>query len=576
MTAGYNPAVSKYVATIAILIAVCACDSRSKKKRTEYQKRTRSVLEELAPLGFKIDERKLQIDFGNVSRARSDLDRQQDMFFRPAHFDAFYQVQLLLGANLTVKSPKELRRALVNQFATHVPAYYQPDRNALVFMDNWRASLGESDTLVAHELGHAHQDLVLGGYKSFLSRHRERLDLSRVASCLGEGYAEIVALTVMAARQGKSIESIDPSTFDGGTERLINGEAYRIAYDCGRKYMLARFKEGGMEAVRKALIDTPTSSEQVLHARKLGVDLPTTVEIPSWPSTEGQATLIYDDVVGEMSIYMLFADDRGVPTAYLAATGWDGDRLHLYETERYGRVLLWRSVWDRPEDARQFLRLLPAGTAEARATGNEVRIVHCSEGRDKCPSYDTVYASVSPIAVPGAADAASTAAEEAAFAAQQKAQGAENEGRFVVAKHGVSLPVPEGWNVTLVKNVAALMSAPEDGFSDNVMVSSTPPTVAKNLDAFSKVLSGELKRMKMKLVASERITRSGHTMLRFEYFGAWPGAQFDNHFVQLTFERAGYFVSVTATVLSKRWQRVKPTVEAVLSDLRVVASGDAE
>lgn len=41
-----------------------------------------------------------------------------------------------------------------------------------------------------------------------------------------------------------------------------------------------------------------------------------------------------------------------------AAAGWDGDRYALWEDAAGQEILVWRSIWDTPEDARAFGRAL--------------------------------------------------------------------------------------------------------------------------------------------------------------------------------------------------------------------------
>ena len=92
-----------------------------------------------------------------------------------------------------------------------------------------------------------------------------------------------------------------------------------------------------------------------LHAGKFDRDFPVHVELPPWPDDAGEAEQIHDDVVGELAIERLLRE-RGYDDAKAtrAAIGWDGDRLALWRTPSGEQVIIWRSVWDREEDADQF------------------------------------------------------------------------------------------------------------------------------------------------------------------------------------------------------------------------------
>ena len=58
----------------------------------------------------------------------------------------------------------------------------------------------------------------------------------------------------------------------------------------------------------------------------------------------------FNDITGDIAL---------PEAARNAAAGWDGDRFALWEDGDGGQeTLVWRSVWDTPEDARAFSRAL--------------------------------------------------------------------------------------------------------------------------------------------------------------------------------------------------------------------------
>lgn len=132
--------------------------------------------------------------------------------------------------------------------------------------------------------------------------------------------------------------------------------------------------ENGWHAVDAAYLDMPASTEQILHpAKYINRDNPVTVPLPNLDEVIGETWQpIFDDTLGELQIALLLSDlapgeslnlytgEIAFPeSARNAAAGWDGDRFALWENGDGGdAVLIWRSAWDTPQDARAFSRAL--------------------------------------------------------------------------------------------------------------------------------------------------------------------------------------------------------------------------
>jgi hypothetical protein len=143
-------------------------------------------------------------------------------------------------------------------------------------------------------------------------------------------------------------------------------------YTSGAAFVDRLLGEGGWDAVDAAYADMPASTEQILHPLKyLERDEPSLVALPDLTTALGAGWRVVDeDTLGELQTAVLLADfdpgegfngitgDIALPEfARNAAAGWDGDRFALWEDgER--ETLVWRSVWDTPQDARAFSRAL--------------------------------------------------------------------------------------------------------------------------------------------------------------------------------------------------------------------------
>jgi hypothetical protein len=145
-------------------------------------------------------------------------------------------------------------------------------------------------------------------------------------------------------------------------------------YTSGAAFVDRLLGEGGWDAVNAAYTDMPTSTEQILHPLKyLKRDKPSLVALPDPTTALGAGWRVVDeDTLGELQTAVLLADlapgqgfngitgDIALPeSARNAAAGWDGDRFALWEDgDGQQETLVWRSVWDTPQDARAFSRAL--------------------------------------------------------------------------------------------------------------------------------------------------------------------------------------------------------------------------
>jgi hypothetical protein len=145
-------------------------------------------------------------------------------------------------------------------------------------------------------------------------------------------------------------------------------------YTAGATFVDRLLAEGGWDAVNAAYADMPASTEQILHPLKyLDRDEPSLVILPDPGATLGADWNVVDeDVLGEFQTEVLLANlgpgegfngitgEISLPEAARnAAAGWDGDRFALWEDGDGEReILVWRSVWDTPQDARAFSRAL--------------------------------------------------------------------------------------------------------------------------------------------------------------------------------------------------------------------------
>src|SRR5262249_289792 len=137
-------------------------------------------------------------------------------------------------------------------------------------------------------------------------------------------------------------------------------------YFAGREFVLALWQNGGWDAVRKAWGKPPRSTEQVLHPAKYLADEPPLPVTLGYEPPRGK--LVCGGVVGELLIRSLLGTD-----ATEAAAGWGGDNYRVWDVDG-ATLLVWRTRWDSPADAAEFLEAVRARFAKshgpARADGD--------------------------------------------------------------------------------------------------------------------------------------------------------------------------------------------------------------
>ena len=141
-------------------------------------------------------------------------------------------------------------------------------------------------------------------------------------------------------------------------------------YLAGLTLCRAAWARGGAAALREAWASPPESTEQVLHPERFFAREAPRRVVPLFAPPAG-ARLLSEGTLGELLLRSLLE-----PGAESAAEGWGGDGWRLYGSGAR-TLLLWRSEWDTPADAREFETALRArfdrhGTREPARDGFEL------------------------------------------------------------------------------------------------------------------------------------------------------------------------------------------------------------
>ncbi|MEE8104950.1 MAG: hypothetical protein V3T86_05395, partial [Planctomycetota bacterium] len=250
-------------------------------------------------------------------------------------------------------------------------------------------------SLLAHELVHV--------YRQRNGRHstgRAVLsDLDRdwhsASTALLEGEAEFLSAALSRALPGLPVvrhgRVRGGVTFGGDTaaEPRVFYEMPKFIYETGAEFIVYMHRAWGLAGHSRAFADPPRSTEQILHPHKYCTERPDdpTVVRGGDPSKFLGAgyTKLDVSVLGEWTIRTMFLQTLEAPVAEGAASGWDGDRCHLFSGPDDRLLVTIASVWDSSDDARAFADAWLTWAAkrdggEWMATAGETQVLRTSDG----------------------------------------------------------------------------------------------------------------------------------------------------------------------------------------------------
>ena len=343
---------------------------------------------------------------------------------------------VLLGA---LKERVEFADTLKEMMVSQAAAHYDP-RNKIYYLLMSDMDPFFLDLISSHELCHALQDqhfdltaLVMDDPEAM----KDNGDTAMAKQCLAEGDATLVmmwwaitqqmpdakpaqlsaslslAVGMQAtmdfdmildlAKTGVTDSGMGMGSLAGSIEDMDKFprffmESLYMAYIQGAVAVDHVRTRGGWKAVDQLFKNPPSSSEQILHPKKLmgERDEPVDVRLPKLEKHLPEDwTIAEQDVLGELGVRILFSiwQDKSATNAItpsVAAAGWDGDRYYYLKNQSDEEVLVWESVWDSKKDADEFESALsanlkvryPDGQRDLRlsSSGKIVRLINAPKG----------------------------------------------------------------------------------------------------------------------------------------------------------------------------------------------------
>ncbi len=283
--------------------------------------------------------------------------------YTPAEIDAEARVLRRLGL---LPIGVDYGRLMLDLLMEQVAGFYDPGARKLYIAD-W-LPLEMQRPALAHELQHALQDqhFDLKGFTKPLKGEGDR-QLARAA--LVEGDATALMLEQQAQAMRIPAEQLPDLVTQMG-EQMLKGmgtdatplfdkapavlrETMIFPYFGGLRFVMSLRRGKPWKRIDEVFRSPPESTEQVLHPdRYLSNDAP--VKINAAPLTSlAPKKELRRDVLGELTLRLLFRSRLPEPEADRAAEGWGGDRLIAYADGPASTLptVIDLSIWDTETDA---------------------------------------------------------------------------------------------------------------------------------------------------------------------------------------------------------------------------------
>ena len=293
------------------------------------------------------------------------LRRRLEQDYPPEEVLAEQKLLIKLGL---IPDDTDLGELLVLLFTEQIAGLYDFEANTFYIAD-W-IPLEIQKPVMAHELTHALQDQYFD-LSSLLQSGKDNDDAMLAKAALVEGEGFSVMLQYALDNMGTRFLDIPDIVKLSRTSLAMTAEQYQVLthapeylresllfpYIYGARFVQAYLRRNSWKELSNLYAELPGSTEQILHPEKYmdERDIPVTVESSELPlQLDGSWKQIYQNVLGEFSLYLLLKQFIDLPAAEQASQGWDGDSVQLHEAKAGQLTLILRSVWDSKKDASEF------------------------------------------------------------------------------------------------------------------------------------------------------------------------------------------------------------------------------
>lgn len=303
--------------------------------------------------------------------------------------------QKMLGEEKTYKAlgliPQsfDYKQGLVKMYTDQLSGYYDPEKKYYV-MAAWLPAMLQT-TVAVHELTHALQDQHFN-LNEFVNLNINNSDTLLARSALVEGDATAVMIDFSRTQLGlvkleneKNVNDIMFQNVMGMT--LLSGmtdvpeslqKMLVFPYVSGLRFVHGLLVTGGYKVIDQAFKNPPNTTEEILHPEKFAILNKKSklssknnleyqnIEVAKASFTNCATQVAHQDVLGEFGISALLSMyEQNKTNAAIAAAGWAGDRVALYEKNQgCSAVVVWKTAWDTKNDAEEFFASMQKSLAQ--------------------------------------------------------------------------------------------------------------------------------------------------------------------------------------------------------------------
>jgi hypothetical protein len=271
--------------------------------------------------------------------------------------------------------------------ASSAGATYSPlHKRVLILAAQGADAPARDESLITHEYVHALQDQHFDLLK-LLAARPYNFDRAEAAFAVVEGDAMNVQRRreqgepAWSRRTLEEIVRAEDARFGEYRKEIgaffppLLTETFIFRYRDGTRFVETVRRKSGARGIDELFRRPPASSEQVLHPEKyFAHELPREVALDEGQFAANDWKVAATTPLGELGVRGLLLKTLSAAEAARAAAGWGGDRAYLFERARSTPLFVWKTHWDKPEEAAEFFRaynILRATAGEARDSAND-------------------------------------------------------------------------------------------------------------------------------------------------------------------------------------------------------------
>ncbi len=298
-------------------------------------------------------EYKDRVSFGEFLRKELERDFSQEIRVNEGF------VMKWLGV---VNQEADYLESMLNSEISSIAGLYDPKTKTILIGD-WLPPYFAEIVLV-HELAHAFQDKNYG-IEQFSDRQhtRDNFDLAFARQSLIEGDATAVMLEYILNKDDKKLQDLEDvfvlleDKFLKQSQYAKQNILYNI-YGYGARFIQSYLRQFNWNEISTIYKTPPVSMEEVMHPHKyVGREI---AGENSLPVLKDSITVpepwkkIHETTLGEFTLLLSLSSLLDKQLVDRSVSGWQDDRLMVYENDRGDRLIRFVSSWDTIEDALEF------------------------------------------------------------------------------------------------------------------------------------------------------------------------------------------------------------------------------